>query len=87
MNDHEEAKLRSVLKQSLPAVNAELGRDLWPQMRRRLEERAVSRTWVAALFAPARLSAVPWFDWALLAALVLGACFFPRSIPIWLYHL
>jgi len=30
---------------------------------------------------------VPWFDWALLAALVVWVALFPRAIPVLLYHL
>ena len=83
--EHEE--LRDLLRQSLKPVNSELQRDLWPRMLRRLEERSSGTPWFAALFSPTTLSAVPWFDWALLAALVLGICIFPNSIPICLYHL
>jgi hypothetical protein len=74
------------LKQSIPPSNSELQRDLWPQMLRRLDQSASHRHWLAAMFSPSALSSVPWFDWALLAMLVLGICVFPRSIPIWLYH-
>jgi hypothetical protein len=31
--------------------------------------------------------AVPWFDWALLAAVVVGFVVFPSAIPVLLYHL
>jgi hypothetical protein len=55
-------------------------------MLRRLDESSAHRSWLAALLSPAALSAVPWFDWALLAVLVVGACVFPSSIPVWLYH-
>jgi hypothetical protein len=55
-----------------PAKDAELRRDLWPQMLRKLEEQ------------PTR---VPWFDWALAAILSAVLVFFPGSIPALLYHL
>jgi hypothetical protein len=86
MNEHEQNRLADLLKQSLPPVNRDIDRDLWPQMLRRLDESSAHRSWLAALLSPAALSAVPWFDWALLAVLVVGACVFPSSIPVWLYH-
>jgi hypothetical protein len=49
-----------------------LDRDLWPAMRNRLEQNSTT---------------VPWFDWALIAALVLCLALFPRAIPVLLYHL
>jgi hypothetical protein len=75
--DHdEEGLMRQLLQQSLPptgmASGADLQRDLWPAMLRRLEQRS---------------PAVPWFDWALLAAVVACFAIFPRAIPILLYHL
>jgi len=30
---------------------------------------------------------VPWFDWALLAAVVVWLALFPSAIPVLLYHL
>jgi hypothetical protein len=87
MNEQEDEKLRDLLKKSLAPVNPELGRDLWPRMLRRLDEHSAGAPWFAVLFSSTALSAVPWFDWALLAALILGVCVFPRAIPIWLYHL
>ena len=86
MREQEQKKLAHLLKQSLSPAKPELRRDLWPQMLRRIDERADQRHWLAAMFSPPLLASVPWFDWALLAALVVGICVFPRSIPIWLYH-
>jgi hypothetical protein len=87
MNELEHEKLRDLLKQSFAPINPELERDLWPQMLRRLEMRSSASPWFAVLFSSAALSEVPWFDWALLATVILGVCIFPGSIPIWLYHL
>jgi len=76
MNEHEQERIKQLLKNSLPPVggqiSAELRRDLLPAMLKRLE---------------AAPHAVPWFDWALLAAV--GACLavFPEAIPVLLYHL
>jgi len=72
MNKQEEDRIQSLLKQAMPPVSHELNRDLWPQMLRRLQQRS---------------AAVPWFDWALLALLVLGLFVAPSSIPVLLYHL
>jgi hypothetical protein len=72
MNNKEDERIHALLKQAMPPVDRELDRDLWPHMLRRLEQRA---------------AAVPWFDWALLALLVLGLFFSPSTIPVLLYHL
>jgi len=86
MHEQEERKLADLLKQSVTPANPELRHDLWPQMLRRLDESASHRRWFAGMFSPPALASVPWFDWALLAVLLVGICAFPRSIPIWLYH-
>jgi hypothetical protein len=65
-------KIVELLKHSIHPGDSELQRDLWPQMLGRLQERA---------------AAVPWFDWALLAALALWLCLAPGTIPVLLYHL
>lgn len=76
MTTHDHDRLEQLLKQSFPPTStrprATLERDLWPTMLHRLEQRAL---------------AVPWFDWALLAALVLALLLFPGAIPVLLYHL
>ena len=73
--EHDE-RTQSALKQALPPTEGQpraiLEHDLWPAMLRRMEQRSL---------------AVPWFDWALLAALVVCVALFPRAIPILLYHL
>jgi hypothetical protein len=72
MNEHDQDRIKNLLKQALPPVGgeAEPERDLWPAMLQRLD-----RTPAAA----------PWFDWALLAGMVGVAAFFPASIPVLLY--
>ena len=73
MNDQkDDDKIRQLLKQNIGPANQELERDLWPQMLRRLEERP---------------AAVPWFDWALGAVVVLSIIWVPSTIPMLLYHL
>jgi hypothetical protein len=86
-SEQEQKKIGDLLKWALVPVRHELNRDLWPQMLRRLDERSSQRPWIAVMFSGAALSSVPWFDWALLAMLVVGVCMFPSSIPIWLYNL
>jgi len=72
MNKQNDDKIVQLLKQSIRPADSGLERDLWPQMLRRMQERSV---------------AVPWFDWALLAALALWLCLAPGTIPVLLYHL
>ncbi|HXJ03485.1 MAG TPA: hypothetical protein VNH65_00180 [Candidatus Acidoferrum sp.] len=68
--------MKELLKQAIaPVRDAELRRDLWPQMLARLERQ------------PQPVSSVPWFDWALAAILSTVLIFFPSSIPALLYHL
>jgi len=72
MTEPNDDRLKKFIKQTLPPAEVELRRDLWPQMLRRLDERPAS---------------VPWFDWALLAGLILSLCLMPGVIPVLLYHL
>jgi hypothetical protein len=76
MKEHDQERLEQLLKKSLPKLGGQAGagprRDLWPAMLRRLE---------------AHPAAVPWFDWALLAAVAVLLAFFPGAIPVLLYHL
>jgi hypothetical protein len=72
------ADIRDELRKALRPIDelgsgAELRRDLWPDMLRRLEQASTVR--------------VPWFDWALLATAGAAAIFFPALIPALLYHL
>ncbi len=72
MNERDEA-LKALLKRAMGGpADRELRRDLWPEMLRRLERPAVR---------------VPWWDWALAAALLLCLLLFPEIIPTVLYQL
>lgn len=71
--NHEDERMQKLLKPVMPPVPAELQRDLWPEMVDRLAGRSSP--------------AIPWFDWALIAAVVLLLLLAPRSIPLLLYHL
>jgi hypothetical protein len=71
------ADMREELREAVPPIDqlesgAELRRDLWPDMLRRLEQAPAVR--------------VPWFDWALLAVAGAATIFFPALIPALLYH-
>ena len=69
----EERKLQALLKREFPPLqNAELQRDLWPQMLRRLDAQPFH---------------VPWFDWILAAAVAAALLLFPSAIPALLYQL
>jgi hypothetical protein len=69
----DENELQALLQREFPRLqNTELPRDLWPQMLRRLEAQ------------PLR---VPWFDWALAAAVAAVLLLFPKAIPALLYQL
>ena len=74
MNEHDQERIDQFLKMTLPPMGAggEPRRDLWPAMLKRLE---------------ACPQAVPWFDWALLAAVGALLVFFPGAIPVLVYHL
>jgi len=79
MNTHDEERMKKLLRQSLPPVKDEAGpgRDLWPDVLRRLD---------AGADAPA-ISGWAWFDGALLAGLVGLVAIFPSAIPVFLYYL
>lgn len=72
MLENEARQIREVLKQSLPPVNTELRRDLWPTVLRKLDAH------------PAR---VPWYDWALIVLSASVFLFFPQLILVFVYHL
>lgn len=73
MNDSELKALGEKLRDAVPSLHEpDLRRDLWPTMLQRMSQPRVR---------------VPWYDWLLLAAAGLAACFFPSLIPALLYHL
>ena len=76
MREHHEERIEQLLRGTLQPIHgragAELRGDLWPAMLKRLE---------------ARPAQVPWFDWALLGAVVAWLLFFPGAIPVLFYHL
>jgi len=75
-NKEKDSEIKVLLKSAVaPVRDAELRRDLWPQMLRKLDEQ------------PFRVAHFPWFDWALAAILGASLFFFPGAIPALLYHL
>jgi len=73
--DRDYQDVKRTLQEVFPPIGeaAELRRDLWPAMLRRVHERQ-SRI-------------VPWYDWALAAALVTLAALFPRIALLFAFHL
>ena len=73
MTHPDDQELPALLKREFPPFDAgELQGDLWPRMLRRLDTQ------------PLR---VPWFDWALAAAVAALLLLFPGAIPALLYQL
>ena len=70
--NHDFEEVRSALQKAFAPVNAELRRDLWPAMRRRLQA------------SPRR---VPWYDWALAGGLAGSMVIFPKLALFFAYHL
>jgi hypothetical protein len=74
MNSENDKPLKQLIRQAIaPVKDAELHRDLWPQMLKRLQQQEPVR--------------VPWFDWVLAAVSCLILVLFPSVIPALLYHL
>ena len=73
--DHDYHEVKATLREVFPPMGeaAELRRDLWPAMLRRLEERQ-SRS-------------VAWYDLVLAAAVLAIAAFFPKLALLFAYHL
>jgi hypothetical protein len=73
MNERDEEGLKELLRAALPRVEGEPepGRDLWPEVLRKMDGR----------------SSAAWIDLALLGGLVGMAALFPAAIPVFLYYL
>lgn len=56
----------------VPVSEQELQKDLWPQMLRKLQDPGIR---------------LPWFDWVLVALVVILCAFFPEAVPGLLYSL
>ena len=78
IRDQEADRMTLLLKSAIPRMDddADLSRDLWPAMLRRMDEPSTRE-----------VASVPWFDWALAGGLVAFAAIAPRTIPVILYYL
>ena len=78
IRDQEADRMTVLLRSALPRVgdDADLPRDLWPTMLRRMDEQSARGA-----------SSIPWFDWALAGGLVAFAVIAPGTIPVILYYL
>ena len=72
MNEQDEALKELLQRAAASPADRELKRDLWPEMRQRLDRPPVQ---------------IPWGDWALAATLLLCLLLFPETIPAVLYLL
>ena len=72
MNERDGALKDLVKRAAGGPADRELKRDLWPDMLLRLARPPIR---------------VPWWDWALAAALLLCLLLFPETIPAVLYQL
>jgi hypothetical protein len=77
MNIADDDRLGAQLRRAVPPVpdhDATLGRDLWPEMRRRLAQPEARRRGL-------------WLDWTLAAAAMIAFILTPEVIPALLYLL
>jgi hypothetical protein len=72
MSEQDENDVRQLLQDVFPPVNADLTRDLWPLMLRKLD---------------ARKPPVAWYDWALVGLVGSVIIVFPNLILVLIYHL
>jgi len=81
MNAHDKDRIKQLLQQALPPSDpaAEPARDLWPAVLGRIGAQSTT--------AASGLLRQNWFDWALLAGLIIFAVLFPATIPVLLYYL
>lgn len=91
MNAHDQNqndRIKQLLKQAVPpvAADAEPERDLWPAVLRRLDQGHAAEPRARSMQWPVQRP-IPWFDWALVAGLVVFAVSFPATIPVFLYYL
>jgi hypothetical protein len=70
MTENDYKELKKLLQESLPPMDSDLRRDLWPQM--------LSRLGASPGF--------PWYDWAILGGTAGVVAFFPQLILLFAYH-
>ncbi len=73
MKQTDDKRIRDLLKSAFPPLgDVEPSRELWPRLRRRVEDSALR---------------VPWFDWALVALLTAWCVAFPKALLFLLYQM
>ena len=73
MTNEDDKELRALLKGAFPpATGAELQRDLWPAVLRRVQEKD---------------GATPWFDWALAGGVFVWLALNPKVVLVLFYFL
>ena len=73
MNITDDEQIRKLLKNTIaPVREKDLDRDLWPQIVRKLHEPQIQ---------------LPWFDWVLVAIVVILCLSIPEAVPGLLYNL
>ena len=71
MKEDDGRQIREALRQSVPRIDAELRRDLWPAVLRKIDTHP---------------AAIAWYDWALIVASCAVFAFFPQMILVFAYH-
>lgn len=71
-DEHDDQQIRDALRRSFAPVNTELGRDLWPDILRKLDGHSI---------------VVPWYDWVLGGLSAVAFLVFPRLVLVFAYHL
>jgi hypothetical protein len=72
MNEDDRDDMQRALRYAFPPVNAELKRDLWPAMLRKIYEPRAT---------------IAWFDWALAGVAGGLVAVFPDLLLVLVYHL
>ena len=73
MNVTDDEQIRKLVENAIaPMREKNLERDLWPRIERRLHEPEIQ---------------IPWFDWVLVALVVILCLFMPEAVPGLLYSL
>lgn len=72
MTNHDEKRVRELLKAAIPPINPELEHDLWPAMLNRMQ---------------APETGLCWYDWTLIAGLCGWLFVYPQGILQLLYQL
>jgi len=73
MKQSDDQRIRDLLKRTFPPLgDVEPSRQLWPQLRRRMEGPVLR---------------VPWFDWAVVALLPAWCVAFPKAVLFLVYQM